>query len=671
MRIFHKLGIGAKLSTAFGALTLLTALVGVFCMIRISAINTTAHNLAFRVAPSVQFTSAMRTDMGGYRRSQLAHILSIDETGYSKYEQLLKQYNGDLRQQENAYQPLIDSPEEQRLLADFDREWDVYLSMNDKVITASRQHEVSNAAQLVQGETRLQYARAENVLSELIALKTQQALQASEEENRVYTNSKRWTWLVLLASVGLSLALKRFFSKLILEPLQQFMAVASNIGESGDLEHDIDITRQDEIGELARSFSRMVSYLNEMAAISNAIAAGDLGNEVRPRSKHDKLGHAFAGMTEGLSTLVHGVRDSAAQVATGSSQVAESSDESAKVGVRAASAIEEVTSTMHEMSVNVQNIARNTQLQASCVSETSASIDQMATSIWRIADTSKVLLEISTHSRQEVENGIGSMQKASDGLNRINLSILSAAETIDVLGHCADDIGNIIGVIDDLADQTNLLALNAAIEAARAGEHGLGFAVVADEVRKLAEKSAESTKEVSGLIQRIQKEARKAVNDMETSTNIVNDGLSLGADLGAALKKISDVVAEVHKFATDIGAATNEQSKGSSQIAHETNRLNALTLEINCTVNEQASGTQAVLKSMERMRELVQQNSSGATQLAAAAEQMSTMSRGLLNLMDRFKLEAENAPMRELPQRRAARLGDSYERVFAVPGKVQ
>ena len=259
----------------------------------------------------------------------------------------------------------------------------------------------------------------------------------------------------------------------------------------------------------------------------------------------------------------------------------------------------------------------------------------MVASIQRVADTAKVLLDISNRSREEVHNGISTMEKATDGLNKINITIRSSGEIIDVLGQRADDIGKIIEVIDDLAEQTNLLALNAAIEAARAGEHGLGFAVVADEVRKLAEKSAQSTKEISELIQSIQKEARKAVENMDRSTSIVNDGLGLGQELNAALRKISNVVTEVYKFAQEIGAATNEQSHGSSQIARATTRLNEITHEINSAVEEQASGAQAVVKAMERMRELVQQTTSGSTELAASAEQMSKMSRDLLDAMHR------------------------------------
>ncbi len=476
------------------------------------------------------------------------------------------------------------------------------------------------------------------------------SLEVADGENHKLVDERRksddtaanWTIILSLLStivaVSLGIVIAYRTANGITQPLNDLMNVARGIGNTGDLEHNIDLSRDDEIGELARTFHKMVTYLKEMAGVSESIAGGDLTLEVKPRSAHDTLGNAFARMVDGLAGLVRSVRDASSQVASASNQVADASDNAAKVGLQASSAIDEVTSTMHEMSVNVQNMVKSTQVQASSVSETSASIDQMVASIQRVADTAKVLLDISNRSREEVHNGIGTMEKATDGLNRINTTITSSGEIIGALGQRADDIGKIIEVIDDLAEQTNLLALNAAIEAARAGEHGLGFAVVADEVRKLAEKSAQSTKEISELIQSIQKEARKAVENMDRSTSIVNEGLELGGELNSALRKISNVVTEVYKFAQEIGAATNEQSHGSSQIARATTRLNEITHEINSAVEEQASGAQAVVKAMERMRELVQQSTSGSTELAASSEQMSKMSRGLLEFIDRFAL---------------------------------
>jgi methyl-accepting chemotaxis protein len=442
-----------------------------------------------------------------------------------------------------------------------------------------------------------------------------------------------------LAAIGFGIFTAYKTAGSITSPLQHLITVAQEIGDSGDLDQNIDIHRNDEIGALATTFNNMVAYLKEMAAVSMAVAEGDLTVEVAPRSKRDTLGNAFQRMSHGLQEIVRNTRDAASQVSAGSNQVAGAADESAKVSVQASSAIEEVTSTMQEMSINVQNVVKNTQTQASSVAETSASIDQMVTSIQRVADTAKVLLDIANRSREEVLTGIQTMDKATDGLNRTNRAIQSSAEIINILGHRADDIGKIIEVIDDLAEQTNLLALNAAIEAARAGEHGLGFAVVADEVRKLAEKSTQSTKEIADLIQSIQREARQAVENMEHSTRIVEEGLTLGNELGSALHKISDVVTEVYKFSQEIGSATNEQSVGSSQIAKATNRLTEITQEINSAVEEQASGAQAVVRAMDKMRELVQQSASSSTELSAAAEQMLKLSRNLLDNMDRFAIE--------------------------------
>jgi methyl-accepting chemotaxis protein len=482
----------------------------------------------------------------------------------------------------------------------------------------------------------------------------ERGIQKALEESNASANSAA-TYSVMALTLGtiigaiLGIIVAYRTSLSITEPLAALIGVTREIAETGDLDQKIEIHRDDEIGSLADHYRNMILHLKEMASVSSAIAEGRLNVTVRPRSSRDTMANAFLQMIRGLRDLAIKVRDSATGVASGSSQMAAASTESAKVSVEAASAIDEVTSTMHEMSINVQNVVKSTQMQTSSVAETSASIDEMVASIQEVADTARTLLEISQRSREEVHTGIETMEKATKGLTRTSSAIRSSSEIIDVLGRRADEIGKIIEVIDDLAEQTNLLALNAAIEAARAGEHGLGFAVVAEEVRKLAEKSTQSTKEISDLIQGIQKEAREAVENMEKSTAMVQQGLELGGDLNLALNKISDVVSEVYKYAQQIGGATNEQSAGSSQIAKATSRLTEITQEINSSIEEQASGAQSVVRAMEKMREVVQQATSSSSQLAAMAEHSSKLSRRLIDAADLFVLEDQgrNASRRQ------------------------
>ena len=633
--------IGKKLYLNFGAVL---AMVIVLFLVNILAVQRehSAKAAASKALDMAEATDQIRYQMMQNRLRLTNYLLSGDTREVDAMNDGIRTLNEKLSNAET-----IASSDDQRIalsrVQQSEQNWSHDFA--DPLVAKRRDVDAGNAT-----VAELQIFYLQKDASSWMKSANQYLTQADQENKKVLderrtsderagTTTMTVAFLSTLIALALGVGIAFTTAKQITDPLNDLMRVAQQIGESGDLDHEIDIQRDDEIGGLARTFAGMVTYLKEMAGVSEAIAGGDLAVQVEPRSKNDTLGNAFIRMTAGLRNLVRNGRDAASQVASAASQVAGASDESAKISLQTSSAIDEVTSTMHEMSVNVQNMVKSTQVQASSVSETSASIDQMVASIQRVADTAKVLLDISNRSREEVQSGIVSMDKATEVLNKITQTNRASGKIIDVLGQRADDIGKIIEVIDDLAEQTNLLALNAAIEAARAGEHGLGFAVVADEVRKLAEKSAQSTKEISELIQSIQTEARKAVENMDQSTGIVNQGLGLGQELNSALSKISNVVTEVYKFAQEIGAATNEQSHGSSQIARATTRLNEITHETNSAVEEQASGAQAVVRAMERMRELVQQTTSSSTELAASAEQMSKMSRDLLASMGRFELE--------------------------------
>jgi methyl-accepting chemotaxis protein len=196
-------------------------------------------------------------------------------------------------------------------------------------------------------------------------------------------------------------------------------------------------------------------------------------------------------------------------------------------------------------------------------------------------------------------------------MNSIALRVKSSAKAVESLGSRSDQIGEIVGTIEDIADQTNLLALNAAIEAARAGEQGRGFAVVADEVRALAERTTRATKEISGMIKAIQHETKSAVIAMEEGVSEVAKGSDKAADSGRALEQIlqqiNDVNGQIHQVAT----AAEEQTATTSEISNN----------------------------MMQITDVVAQTSRGAQESAAAANQLSVLAEDLKRIVSQFKID--------------------------------
>lgn len=350
-------------------------------------------------------------------------------------------------------------------------------------------------------------------------------------------------------------------------------AIATAMAQ-GDIEQEIDIHGRDEIGELGRSFTALSKYLNEMSNAASRIANRDLTVVIEPKSDRDVLGQSFKTMAANLSEVVQQLGVSAGQLVEAAALISNSSSDISD-GVRSqAEQIAQVSAAVEQMTATIQESSRN----AGAASEASQNASKSATAGGEI-----------------VTNTIQGMQK-------INEVVRSSAESIAELAKSADQIGQIISVIDDIADQTNLLALNAAIEAARAGEQGRGFAVVADEVRKLAERTGKATGEISGMIKGIQQQTESAVGSMESGVQEVDRGRELvdtaGGSLGEIVsesQKVLDMIQQMATAAEEQAAAAEEISKtignisegtdntarGSEQSAEAAKNLNQQAEELN------------------------------------------------------------------------------------------